>query len=509
MDEHLIPYLITVKEFSEWVNGNQKWVQLYPYGSWTHPIFSDTTIDKPTAEKLVKNFNDKVMGRDLVIEYDHGLDKAKGGKAAGKVIKEEARDDGLYGLVEFNDVAKQEIENGEWHFMSNSHYDAWTHPQTGQTHEFVPENPSLTNRPYVRGMAPLNFSEIVINSDHGAKEHSVWTTAYVNNLPDSSFLWIDSGGKKDSGGKTEPRSLRHLPYKDINGKIDLPHLRNAIARIPQMTGGNKTALQARARNLLAKQHSDVAELEEVYEQIDAIPSELQLDEGGETVVEDNELEKSLREKLGLGDDVTGEALVTHVVAMNDELTPLRELKKEHSEAKKFSEMFPDQAQELEDLKQRNQENFAKEFSESIGKLRVVNKKVEKNEDGTDKVIETPTGLGFSALVLDKIKEEAKAFSEGKANFDGFKGVLDTILDNGIVDYGTHGSSRENPATLAEELNLTTASVQDVRKQFSDKILEIEKNDKVDFDKAYVMAAEANPDLFAAYKGRKPVVRSEA
>src|SRR5262249_5673290 len=34
-------------------------------------------------------------------------------------------------------------------------------------------------------------------------------------------------------GKTTPRSLRHFPYKDANGKVDLPHLRNALARIPQ------------------------------------------------------------------------------------------------------------------------------------------------------------------------------------------------------------------------------------------------------------------------------------
>src|SRR6266404_7711496 len=143
MDE-LRGYLHNVKEFSDvpWINENQKWVQLYPYGSWTHPLFSDTTIDRSVDDTLVKNFDDRVMGRDIVVEYDHGLDKAKGGKAAGKVVKQEARDDGLYGLVEFNDVAKQEIDNGEWHYMSNSHWDTWTNPQTQQTHEFVPENPS-------------------------------------------------------------------------------------------------------------------------------------------------------------------------------------------------------------------------------------------------------------------------------------------------------------------------------------------------------------------------------
>lgn len=31
-----------------------------------------------------------------------------------------------------------------------------------------------------------------------------WTTAYVNNLPDSSFLYIKPGGEKDGDGKTTP-----------------------------------------------------------------------------------------------------------------------------------------------------------------------------------------------------------------------------------------------------------------------------------------------------------------
>ena len=30
-----------------------------------------------------------------------------------------------------------------------------------------------------------------------------------------------------------PRSLRHFPYADKNGNVDLPHLRNALSRIPQ------------------------------------------------------------------------------------------------------------------------------------------------------------------------------------------------------------------------------------------------------------------------------------
>jgi len=60
-----------------------------------------------------------------------------------------------------------------------------------------------------------------------------WDTAYINALPDSAFALILPGGKKDSEGKTVPRSKRKLPYKDKDGKIDKAHLRNALARVNQ------------------------------------------------------------------------------------------------------------------------------------------------------------------------------------------------------------------------------------------------------------------------------------
>lgn len=88
-------------------------------------------------------------------------------------------------------------------------------------------------------------------------EKATWTTAFVNDLPDSAFLYVESG-EKDSDGKTTPRSNRHFPYKDADGKIDLPHLRNAIARIPQanIPADKKTSLQKRAQSLLGEQSKE-------------------------------------------------------------------------------------------------------------------------------------------------------------------------------------------------------------------------------------------------------------
>ena len=96
---------------------------------------------------------------------------------------------------------------------------------------------------------------------------AVWTTAYVNDLPDSAFLYISPGGEEDDDGKTKPRSLRHFPYRDSKGAVDLPHLRNAIGRIPQSTAPGLTAekmrsLQDKARNLLRKESEEGEDLAE-------------------------------------------------------------------------------------------------------------------------------------------------------------------------------------------------------------------------------------------------------
>ena len=75
------------------------------------------------------------------------------------------------------------------------------------------------------------------------------TSKEINNLPDSDFAYISPGGKKDSEGKTIPRSLRHLPIPDA------AHVRNALARL------NQTKIPAAAKkSALSKIKSKAKEL---------------------------------------------------------------------------------------------------------------------------------------------------------------------------------------------------------------------------------------------------------
>ncbi|SHJ60117.1 phage protease [Desulfofundulus thermosubterraneus] len=91
-----------------------------------------------------------------------------------------------------------------------------------------------------------------------------WTTAYINDLPDSCFAYIEPGGKKDAEGKTVPRSLRHLPYRNKDGRIDSDHVRNALARLPQTNIPVEAKKQALRTLLAAAREAGIEVDEERY-----------------------------------------------------------------------------------------------------------------------------------------------------------------------------------------------------------------------------------------------------
>lgn len=182
--------LSMVRQFSDvkWIDGNRLWVQVYPFDTWDHPQFGETTIDSSIASMMKSNFDQGVRGTDIVFDYEHGLDTAKGTKASGWYKEMQVRDDGLWGLIEFTEEAKKEIADNQWRYISGQHYDQWTHPHTGDTHQYVISGGTLTNKPWVKGMAPLNFSEFYeertdlsrlggkgmseVVDEHADKEHS-------------------------------------------------------------------------------------------------------------------------------------------------------------------------------------------------------------------------------------------------------------------------------------------------------------------------------------------------
>ncbi len=78
-------------------------------------------------------------------------------------------------------------------------------------------------------MGRLGFLAILVSlaiAGASSLEAATWSHRYIQRLPDSAFALIETSAK----GK----SIRHLPHHDAQGALDIPHLCNALARLPQV-----------------------------------------------------------------------------------------------------------------------------------------------------------------------------------------------------------------------------------------------------------------------------------
>ncbi len=102
-------------------------------------------------------------------------------------------------------------------------------------------------------VVPVQKSVLAVAEPEIVVEKAPLSTATINNLPDAAFALVKPGGKKDEGGKTVPRSLRVLPHHNgsvtrgsDNDSLDLPRLRNALARLSQTDLTDAQMSKARA-----------------------------------------------------------------------------------------------------------------------------------------------------------------------------------------------------------------------------------------------------------------------
>jgi len=142
-------------EFAE--DGSGTWIQAFPYVEYDHPIHGKIKFDEARAQRMAANVAAGVRGQDLDVDYDH---KALRGDAAGWIKKAEARSDGLYIFVEWTKEALGKLKEKAYRYFSPEYTDKWKHPD-GRMFQDVLWGGALTNRPFLKGITPINLSEMV------------------------------------------------------------------------------------------------------------------------------------------------------------------------------------------------------------------------------------------------------------------------------------------------------------------------------------------------------------
>jgi hypothetical protein len=104
----------------------------------------------------------------------------------------------------------------------------------------------------------IHICEICFLSERNMADLKSWDRAYINKLPDEAFAVIEPAYKQ---GKTKNKNARHLPHHkagvkrglDSKDNIDMPHLRNALARMNQINPVTDSISTEKLRKL-AREH---------------------------------------------------------------------------------------------------------------------------------------------------------------------------------------------------------------------------------------------------------------
>lgn len=460
-------FLLPVKEFADILSQGQGapvWVHYAPFGRWSHPTFGTTYMTVDKAHKMVKNFNDNVRGIDIMTDYEHGMDPAKGNKASGQIVKAEVRGDGLWTLVKFTTNAVKEIKDGEWKYWSPSFHERWTNPMDDVEHEAVIEGGALTNKPWIKGMVPLNFSEHVTDPDPNLAHYR------INTEGEKDVVEIKMGDE-DWRIATVDECAEWEHSEPGTGSPPPPRLDEDDRSGDRNGSGSRRPTPPPEPEGYPENHSKEGSVVKLKKEV--------LDALGITPGKDDEVDETVVEE--------------RVLAMFSELKPLKDAEATRSREKSFAEQFPVEFAEMQRGRNDRLTTESKRFSEQFERLTI--------GEGDDAKKST---RGLSGLALDQIAEAHKAFNEGtpegvQSGLKLFGEALTTITsDKGIVDYGEGGSSRE----VNDNGGVIPSEAKEVKKAFAElatkKQVEAGGATKMSWGDAVSAAAAENPQLAKAY-----------
>lgn len=139
-------------------------IQLFKLGNFEHWSGESFKVDSDFISEMISNFESmKSKSKDdhfLPMDYNHGSLSygAEDAKAAGWILDLAEKEDGLYATVEWTDEAAVYIKNGEYRYISPEFSIDVTDEYGEEIEGAVLYAAALTNRPFLKGMAPVTLS---------------------------------------------------------------------------------------------------------------------------------------------------------------------------------------------------------------------------------------------------------------------------------------------------------------------------------------------------------------
>jgi phage I-like protein len=133
----------------------ENWIQIMKAGEFDHPGFGKLKITPADLHQFKENFDKKVRGVDLAVDVAHEPDK--GAVAWFKELKVDG--DKLMAKVAWTEEGATLIKSGKYRYFSPEFTFSYTDAESGKQFKDVLLGGAITNRPFLKNMDPIEFSE--------------------------------------------------------------------------------------------------------------------------------------------------------------------------------------------------------------------------------------------------------------------------------------------------------------------------------------------------------------
>lgn len=131
-------------------------IHLIPIGQWDHDLYGPILITASDCREFVQNFNAGIRKGVFITAGHEGYEELP---ATGWITSLEVRDDGLWGMVEWNELGKQILADKQYKFFSPEFYRDYEDPQSHALYRNVLTGGALTKSPYFKELSAIVFSE--------------------------------------------------------------------------------------------------------------------------------------------------------------------------------------------------------------------------------------------------------------------------------------------------------------------------------------------------------------
>lgn len=132
-------------------------IQIMKVGKFNHPSYGFFEITPKTLTEFKKNFDAKVRGIDLALDYFHESDREASGWIKGLELRE--NDTQLWASVDWTPAAAKKLSDRELRYFSPDFTFKWQDPETNKFYSNVLFGGALTNRPFLKEMQAIVANE--------------------------------------------------------------------------------------------------------------------------------------------------------------------------------------------------------------------------------------------------------------------------------------------------------------------------------------------------------------